>query len=118
MTTLDNEILLPKFYCPFCDYKTAKKSSFQSHNESKRHKNNASTTADNAKILLDKNKKIYKCEKCEKIFNDRAGLWRHNKKICIPIKESYNKEMNTSNEISENIIKKITREVTIDKEVL
>jgi len=108
MTTLDNEILLPKFYCSFCDYKTAKKSSFKSHNESKRHKNNASTTADNAKIMLDKNKKIYKCEKCEKLFNDRAGLWRHNKKDCIENNKENNKENNNKNndssELNENII--------------
>ena len=42
-----------------------------------KHKNNVSTTDDNAK-----NEKKYICENCDKEYNDRAGLWRHKKKCC------------------------------------
>jgi hypothetical protein len=82
MTTNDNDILGKlcfKFYCEKCDYGTSKKSSFNNHIESKKHKNNDLTTNDNenyAKLCFKK----YECENCEKAFNDRAGLWRHNKK--------------------------------------
>jgi len=36
------------------------------------------TTFDNE--IKQKISKKYQCQKCEKEFNDRAGLWRHNKK--------------------------------------
>jgi hypothetical protein len=84
MTTNDNEnyaFLCFKFYCEKCDYGTSKKSSFTNHCESKRHKNTILTTKNNenyAKLCSSK----YQCEKCEKNFNDRAGLWRHKKK-CV-----------------------------------
>ena len=82
MTTNDNDNLgklCSRFYCKNCDYGTYKKSSFNNHIESKKHKNNDLTTNDNknyAKLCFKK----YECEICEKGFNDRAGLWRHNKK--------------------------------------
>jgi hypothetical protein len=101
MTTYDNEInnkLCLKFYCEKCNYTTSKKSSFVNHNESKRHKNNLLTTNDNAnyaKLCLNK----YTCESCEKIFNDRAGLWRHKKK-CTKEKID-NKDTGKTNDIHE-----------------
>jgi hypothetical protein len=81
MTTIDNKILpkfCSRFYCENCDYNTDKKSSYETHIESKRHKNNALGIKNNAKFCS----KIYSCELCEKKFNDRAGLWRHKKK-CV-----------------------------------
>ena len=79
MTTNDNDLktnLCSRFYCKFCDYKTCKKSSFDNHNDSKRHKYNTLTTNDNDF----KPKICYSCKRCNKHYNDRAGLWRHNKK--------------------------------------
>ena len=83
MTTKNNDLnnkLCLKYYCKKCDYGTSKKSSFGNHCESKKHKIDELTTDNNSKICF----KIYSCNKCEKKFNDRAGLWRHNKK-CITI---------------------------------
>ena len=82
MTTPDNEILpkfCSRFFCNFCDYSTNKKSSYDTHIDSKRHKNNALDISNNDKFCS----KIYSCETCEKIFNDRAGLWRHKKKCVL-----------------------------------
>jgi hypothetical protein len=82
MTTFDNKILpklCPKYNCQICDYTTSKKSSFNSHCQSKKHKNRLLTTNDNensAKLCLHH----YSCKNCEKFYKDRAGLWRHNKK--------------------------------------
>ena len=82
MTTNDNkneEKLCYKFYCELCDYGTAKKSSFVNHCESMKHKKHNLTTNINenyAKLCSNK----YQCVSCNKIFNDRAGLWRHKKK--------------------------------------
>jgi hypothetical protein len=82
MTTKNNEILpkfCHKFNCDICDYHTSKKSSYESHIVSKRHKNNALAEFDNAKFCSKK----YSCDNCQKNFNDRSGLWRHKKK-CEP----------------------------------
>jgi len=92
MTTNDNDLkanLCSRFYCKFCDYKTSKKSSFNNHNESKRHKCNALTTMS----LTLQPKICYSCKKCDKQYNDRAGLWRHKKKC------NYEKEPEAKNEI-------------------
>uniref|UniRef100_A0A6C0HRG9 C2H2-type domain-containing protein n=1 Tax=viral metagenome TaxID=1070528 RepID=A0A6C0HRG9_9ZZZZ len=94
MTTDDNDIkakFCSRFYCKFCDYGTSKKSSFDTHNDSKRHKYNALTTNDNdfkPKICLK-----HSCEKCDKQYNDRAGLWRHKKKC------NYENEPQAKNEM-------------------
>ena len=89
MTTISNEIMpteCSRFYCKLCDYRTCKKSSFDNHNKSIKHKNNDLTTFDNQlmpKLCLSTK---YQCKNCDKKFNDRSGLWRHNKKcIHIPI---------------------------------
>jgi hypothetical protein len=66
-----------KFYCEKCQYYTNKKYNFNLHLQSIRHKNNATNNENNG--LLTKTRK-YECKRCKKIFNDRAGLWRHNKK--------------------------------------
>jgi len=99
MTTDDNNIkakLCSRFYCKICDYGTSKKSSFDNHNDSKRHKYNTLTTNDNdfkPKICLK-----HSCEKCDKQYNDRAGLWRHKKKC------NYEKETEPEPEAKNEII--------------
>jgi len=105
MTTNNNEIkqkLSKKFYCSFCDYGTCRKSNFEIHNISHKHKNNVLTTNNNEiKQIISKK---YYCLICTKEFNDRAGLWRHknkcncSKKIC----ENINEEDINKNIIEEN----------------
>ncbi len=84
MTTIDNEFkqkLSNKYYCSVCDYGTCRKSNFDTHNNSNKHKNSVLTTNDNDSLV--KISKSYQCQNCDKEFNDRAGLWRHNKKCCV-----------------------------------
>jgi hypothetical protein len=50
----------------------------------KKHLNNANNASDNKNVL-----KKYKCNACDKIYNDRAGLWRHSKK-CISSELNHN----------------------------
>jgi hypothetical protein len=83
MTTIDNDLvakLCSEFHCEKCDYNTCKKSSFEKHCESKKHKNNELTTINNGLVAKSCSEKKYICEKCVKTFCDRAGLWRHKKK--------------------------------------
>jgi hypothetical protein len=98
MTTADNAKLAKNgklFYCILCDYKTTKKYNYNIHCDTIKHKNNGLTTADNAKLAKIENKK-YICENCEKMYNDRAGLWRHKKKCKI------NGNINNNNNNNEN----------------
>jgi hypothetical protein len=91
MATIDNKnaaFLCFKFYCNICDYGTSKKSSYKNHCESKRHNTKIFTTNNNenyANLCSSK----YQCEKCDKKFKDRTGLWRHKKK-CVT--NDYDKE--------------------------
>jgi len=76
-----------KFYCETCDYGICKTSSFKKHNESNKHKINVLAANDNksdAKLCSTK----YACKICDKPFNDRSGLWRHNKKCTIEEKST------------------------------
>jgi hypothetical protein len=82
MSTFSNNLdakLCAKYYCSNCDYNTSRKSSFDKHCESIKHKNSQKSTFSN--ILVAKSCNLqFTCEKCEKIFKDRSGLWRHKKK--------------------------------------
>ena len=112
MTTNDNEFLgktSSNFYCKYCDYTTSIKFNYGIHLESKKHKNNVLTTNDND--FLGKISKKYECEICEKTFNDRAGLWRHNKKCKIQ-ENDYNESqnLNKSPEVSQELILTIIKQ--------
>lgn len=79
MTTLDNENWVKtgdNYYCIICDYKTIRKDHYCIHLSTRKHKK---TTQNNAKVVKSCDKP-YECAFCEKLFNDRAGLWRHKKK--------------------------------------
>jgi hypothetical protein len=81
MTTIDNEKLAKTsnfFKCDICNYTTCKKFNINIHFETKKHKNNVLTTKNNESLA--KTSKKFICLNCDKGFNDRSGLWRHNKK--------------------------------------
>jgi hypothetical protein len=88
METLGNAILPNsafKFYCNFCDYGTSKKSSFNDHKLSAKHQKIiiGNILETNGNENMPKICSItYSCEKCEKEFKNRSGLWKHNKK-CV-----------------------------------
>ena len=70
-----------KYHCIFCDYTTDRKCNFDTHLISKRHVINSAMET-NRKQLQQKFSEIqYCCEKCNKEFKNRSGLWKH-KKIC------------------------------------
>jgi len=66
------------YCCIFCDFNTCKKTNYILHLQTKKHISNSSATFSNIK----NDKYIFKCNTCDKVYNDRTGLWRHNK-ICI-----------------------------------
>ena len=91
MDNIDNENLLKlcyRFNCKICQYKTDKKSSYESHKLSARHNKKTTNDVDSASASASDSACAqlthkYKCNNCEKPFNDRAGLWRHKKKCSV-----------------------------------
>ena len=69
-----------KYGCKSCNYYTSKKSSYDKHILSRKHKDRKLGDIDNTKVaLIDKNK----CYNCEKVYMSRNGLWKHLKKCKI-----------------------------------
>ena len=111
MTTNNNEImpdLCFKFYCEKCDYGTSKSSSYKNHCLSAKH---IKTTQNN--IIMPKLCQSYICKNCNKTYNDRAGLWRHNKKCSIKyndIDSNIIDTINNPNEISPELIMSVLQQ--------
>ena len=100
---IEKHINRKKYYCNLCDYSTFRKNNYDKHLHSIKHKNNKNSHNNNEKVA-----KKYICVNCEKIFNDRAGLWRHNKK-CISNNNKYT--CNTYNDINDkNLIMMLIKE--------
>jgi uncharacterized protein YxeA len=69
---------LKKFTCECCHYNCSKKSDFEKHLTSIKHKSNEN--GDNCNLKFAKNVELT-CNICNKIYKSRTGLWRH-KKLC------------------------------------
>jgi len=116
MATDGNQIkqkISKTYCCKLCDYTTVRKSNFDTHNSSAKHK--TATDGHNAKQKLS-NK--FECEFCNKAYKDRTGLWKHNSKNncskkCIPIADNDNDSDNDSD--SDTIV---TNNNTTDKDEL
>jgi len=92
MTTVKTKKNEHKYSCYNCYFTTCKKTDYDRHLLTNKHKNNILTMDNNTK-----NEKKYICVCCEKEYNDRAGLWRH-KKTCNTQKEYIT---NTNDKISD-----------------
>ena len=103
METIGNQNMpkiCPKYNCNICDYNTNKKSSYNNHLLTAKHKNNENGNKNihlgnknMPKICLDN----YTCNNCDKIFKNRSGLWKH-KKICNNDKNNNDHNDNTFSE--------------------
>ena len=85
-----------KFQCLLCDYYTSKKSQFERHKSTLKHKNNDNNDINNDK-LGPKVPTAHSCE-CGKIYKFRQGLHTH-RKICKLINSSYEVNQNNKNDI-------------------
>jgi hypothetical protein len=91
METLGDKImpkLCQRFNCNFCLYYTSKKSSFDKHLLSTKHKKSIKgdgleTFGDKIMPKLCSTK--FCCENCNKGYTSRNGLWKHNKKCRLLI---------------------------------
>ena len=89
-----------KYFCEVCDYSTDRKSNFDTHNLSSKHKKIA-----NGNEIKQKLSKNLECEFCNKLYNTSAGLWKHKQKCNIDNDNNTNnnptKECSQSNEIED-----------------
>ena len=72
----NNDDILFRFCCQHCHYKTCKKSSYNNHLSSKKHKK-AETSSTNVTVHS------FVCEYCKKNYKDQSGLWSHKKKCSL-----------------------------------
>jgi hypothetical protein len=81
METLGNSIQqnsAKKYNCILCNYTTDRKCNYNSHIISMRHVTNGNIGNQTQQKISNIN---YSCEKCNKAFLNRSGLWKH-KKTC------------------------------------
>jgi hypothetical protein len=103
METLGDKILpkfCSKFYCKNCDYGTSKKSSYDDHLLSAKHQKRrfGDVLETNANTILPKFcSSKFACEKCNKEYASRNGLWKH-KQNCKTKEDS---EENKKDEITD-----------------
>jgi hypothetical protein len=71
---------ISKYFCEKCNYECCKKYNWEKHLLTRKH---IKSTEINI-LATEKWQKvaIYCCDNCGKQYNDRSGLWRHNK-ICV-----------------------------------
>ena len=88
-------ILVPEssdnFVCEVCDYVTSRKSQYERHLSTPKHKN-TTNTAINTTILVPKSSENFICE-CGKEYKHHSSLWNHKKKCnIVPDAESLDKD--------------------------
>ena len=94
------------FYCKKCDYTCCKSSDYDKHLLTRKHKMMTNDDAnDDAK-----NKKLYKCENCEKTYSYRQGLYVHKKKCDSKITETINKELTNHDPSEKELVMLLIKE--------
>ncbi len=83
-------ILVPKssalFFCKVCDYTTSRISQYNRHLLTAKHKNQQMET--DLVHLVPPRQSVLNCNKCNKKYKERSGLWKHTK-ICKIEKKSF-----------------------------
>jgi len=96
-----------KFYCKFCDYNTSKKSNYEEHLLTLKHKKSmiGNDNSSNSSHLNSNIEIKYFCNNCNKKYKDYSGLWRHKKKCNISKIEDISHEELSDKELMMMIVK-------------
>ena len=105
METLGNDLEIKmsnssktNFVCELCDYKCCRRFNLDRHVLSSRHVKEINRKEKGAKKEQNEQISEFTCDKCNKIYQTNAGLWKH-KKLCNNIQQ--NIESSKKNEISD-----------------
>jgi len=114
MTTKNEQKEQPIYFCKICDYDCCKKYNYERHILTSKH---IKTTKSHKNEEFEQNEK-YKCNNCNKIYKDRAGIWRHKKKCVenIVFDSSYNEIKMLTNLVLE-VVKQNQELITQNNEV-
>ena len=93
--------VVKNFVCENCNYSTFKKSDYEKHLRTQKHKNRVLKISGNEKVAKVAEKLI--CPKCERVFKSNSGLWKHNQ-ICL--QTAKNTETSVSQETILEVFKK------------
>ena len=85
-----------KFECELCHYTCSNKKDFNKHLLTRKHQ-----VATNSQQTHSQ-KSLYKCDCCEKEYQDRTGLWRHKQKCTPP--PPVEKQQHTTDQCSAELI--------------
>jgi hypothetical protein len=126
MVTLDDKIqpkIQPKYYCDFCDYGTYKKTNYDTHIISIRHKritNDDKKGQNSAEIQPNSNYNhkdgLCVCS-CGKQYKHRQGLWRHKQKCNQQHEKEENKPSNLDDK-NDKLIEYLMKENKEIKEMI
>ena len=109
MATVCGNFVAQNLYCKCCDYLANKKYNFDKHLLTGRHAKNATwqqmATNGNGFVAFCGN---FTCLGCHKKYNDRSGLWKHQKKCTIVNKVNIEKENSEKIIDYHNDIKKLS----------
>jgi len=108
------------YFCEKCDYHTLKKSNYDDHLLTAKHKqamfSNQKPAKSSAKFI---------CETCSKIYKDNSGLWRHKKKCSIKnydepeiLTENTNSDQSNKDNLIEYLIKENSEFKTLIMELV
>ena len=91
-----------RLHCKFCNYTASKKSHYNKHIQTKKHKKLVGENGGKSvKKVLKSVKLRYTCEICNKQYKDRSGLRYHKKKAnCRIISNEESKINNLTNQVS------------------
>jgi len=81
------------YYCEICDYKCNKKYNWEKHLTTRKHLVETSGNHLETKNGKEWQKEKYQCENCNKIYQNRSGLWKHNK-TCVSNEDKQNDNIN------------------------
>ena len=80
MATKKSQKIARKYECSCCDYTTSKKYDYEKHLATDKHRNiNLATDGNNSATKMSQIDQLV-CNKCNKTYKCRTGLWRHKNK--------------------------------------
>ena len=98
------------FNCEICQYKTSKKTDYDRHISTKKHVSKMFPKMETKKTT------DFLCSQCNKIYKNRAGLWKHNQK-CNKNSDDYD-EQNISDIMSTEVVLQLLQQNQEFKQLL